>query len=823
MTPPEAEEVGFWGAIAEAPQDEALRLIFADWLEERNDPRGPLLRERHYWGHLNAECRDPVQVVLGVLDAYPTGPRNRLLQAAAMVGAPLVSGLLERCRSAQHPCYSGAAELLAALPPDCLLPILPDLIDLLPRRGAAIAPVLAKMGAAAVAAVPALLEAERTRPLDRETFAQTIAGIGPAAGSPAVIARLVDLFCQEEHSEPRAAIAEALAVVALPCLGAVLGTVLERAPAHFNALAWKWVPEKKPAPAAVREALRSANDCVRWAAACALARTSAGEAFPHLLDAMRRAPTPLLQPVVAAMQWMGQGQDQDAAEALPLLRELLARPELPFAGSVARALLTLSSDPAGEAVQRLRDPDPLVRQRVVLGVAHKVTSDERGRVAVVGALLDPDPDVRREAGRYCSRIIFLSSQDEAVLAPLRQALDDPDPQVRAGAANAVRHLSHRAYPAEPDLLALLRQDPDALVRRSAGRSLATTEHETQAVFAGLEAGLDDPDAEVRRTCAWGLCHWESMTADRVRVVLRRLGRVDGGLAEFLSYAVCRAQAALPEVVAFLHELLRKKGGPLRSAAAVRLGRLKVDDPAVLAELFAFLDSGEAPAAEALCWVGPAALPGLIEHLRQGSAEMREQLLNKAADLQGRNPHLEDLLPGVLTCLRHEDDKVRQAALRLLQGCKRRSAEGARLVGAMIWQERDRRTRCAAIDVLARISPDPQAGATTLAGVQMDRDAEVRAAVPDALAHLGLCPKVERELLRVALRDPAARVRTAAAWRARHLGPAAAPLLPELLRMLDGMDPEDWGRRAVIRALEEMGPTAAPALEALRAEDRAAGR
>ena len=64
--PSEAAEAGFWDAITEAPEDEVPRLIFADWLEERNDPRGPLLRDRRYWRHLNADCRDPVQVVLGV-------------------------------------------------------------------------------------------------------------------------------------------------------------------------------------------------------------------------------------------------------------------------------------------------------------------------------------------------------------------------------------------------------------------------------------------------------------------------------------------------------------------------------------------------------------------------------------------------------------------------------------------------------------------------------------------------------------------------------------------------------------------------------------
>src|SRR5947207_8113316 len=174
MSPSEATEAGFWNALAEASEDEVPRLIFADWLEERNDPRGPLLRERHYWEHLSADCRDPVQVVLGILDAWPTHAGLRLLQAAALVGAPLVPGLLERCRAARPGRDNGAAELLAALSPDCLLPILPDLIDLLPRHGEALAPALVRLGPAAALAVPALLEAERTRALDRQTFAQTI-------------------------------------------------------------------------------------------------------------------------------------------------------------------------------------------------------------------------------------------------------------------------------------------------------------------------------------------------------------------------------------------------------------------------------------------------------------------------------------------------------------------------------------------------------------------------------------------------------------------------------------------------------------------------
>lgn len=45
--PPRAlspDETAFVNAILENPQDESIRLVFADWLEERGDPLGEFLR-----------------------------------------------------------------------------------------------------------------------------------------------------------------------------------------------------------------------------------------------------------------------------------------------------------------------------------------------------------------------------------------------------------------------------------------------------------------------------------------------------------------------------------------------------------------------------------------------------------------------------------------------------------------------------------------------------------------------------------------------------------------------------------------------------------
>ena len=41
------DETAFLQAMQEHPEDNALRLVFADWLEERGDPRGELIRLLH--------------------------------------------------------------------------------------------------------------------------------------------------------------------------------------------------------------------------------------------------------------------------------------------------------------------------------------------------------------------------------------------------------------------------------------------------------------------------------------------------------------------------------------------------------------------------------------------------------------------------------------------------------------------------------------------------------------------------------------------------------------------------------------------------------
>ena len=62
--PRSLEETAFLRAVLEAPDDEAIRLIFADWLEERGDPYGEFIR---------IQC--------GLTKLPPAEPRRRALVA----------------------------------------------------------------------------------------------------------------------------------------------------------------------------------------------------------------------------------------------------------------------------------------------------------------------------------------------------------------------------------------------------------------------------------------------------------------------------------------------------------------------------------------------------------------------------------------------------------------------------------------------------------------------------------------------------------------------------------------------------------------------
>jgi uncharacterized protein (TIGR02996 family) len=64
MTTDEEDEAKFLAAIKSDPDDEASRLVYADWLEERNDPRAEYLRLEVQLEKITPRIRD----LVGTLD-----------------------------------------------------------------------------------------------------------------------------------------------------------------------------------------------------------------------------------------------------------------------------------------------------------------------------------------------------------------------------------------------------------------------------------------------------------------------------------------------------------------------------------------------------------------------------------------------------------------------------------------------------------------------------------------------------------------------------------------------------------------------------------
>lgn len=251
----------------------------------------------------------------------------------------------------------------------------------------------------------------------------------------------------------------------------------------------------------------------------------------HLLDVARDL-RPRLQPS-AALAMARTSQLEGRVNAV--LRTGAAR--VPRRGSrflvgvvsTLCAALVLGLEPAGAGVQEAAAPDqqsPVASQRfdVTLEAARAVA---RSTHAAATATLESSHDAqdRRDAATLLARLAAPGD-----IATLRQALDDPDQDVRERAAiglafmpgdevvpalldaltnvdaqvreKAAIGLSLRRDPRIVEPLLHAMRDPDAQVREKAAIALGSSGDE-RAVPALREA-LEDPDAQVREKAAAGL-------------------------------------------------------------------------------------------------------------------------------------------------------------------------------------------------------------------------------------------------------------------------------------------------------------------------------
>jgi uncharacterized protein (TIGR02996 family) len=90
------EETAFLEAIAKSPADRTARLAFADWLQERDDPRAPWVRDDELWEWMKPNAKDPTRELLAATARIKEG--HKTVQALARIGLSVLPKVLALLR-----------------------------------------------------------------------------------------------------------------------------------------------------------------------------------------------------------------------------------------------------------------------------------------------------------------------------------------------------------------------------------------------------------------------------------------------------------------------------------------------------------------------------------------------------------------------------------------------------------------------------------------------------------------------------------------------------------------------------------------------------
>jgi HEAT repeat protein len=334
-----------------------------------------------------------------------------------------------------------------------------------------------------------------------------------------------------------------------------------------------------------------------------------------------------------------------------------------------------------------------------------------------------------------------------------QALKDPSPEVRRGAAFALGKCGSAAVPA---VLARALGDGEGGVRDAAAYGLGELAAENQAAEVWSEAGseltrllAEDRDPRVRRSAAFALGSCGAKAAGTRAALVKALGDRDPMVRQNAAWALGRLGTdGAEEAARGLARALSDGDAVVRRDAAAALGEVG------------------APA-------GRSATPALLACLTaEPEATVRVVVLDSLVKLV--SPKDTDLTAGLARLLKHQNKEV---------------AHGAALA-------------------LGKIGgPEARAAVPTLSEALQDPDAGVRELAAAALAGIGEPAEAAVTDLGAALRDPSPAVRRNAALALSHIGPKAASVVPQLGRALDPQQPHDV-RFFAAEALYNVGPTAA---------------
>jgi HEAT repeat protein len=412
-----------------------------------------------------------------------------------------------------------------------------------------------------------------------------------------------------------------------------------------------------PLPGLATVVVSAAGLVVGWLAWQAGAPERARDEAARRKEAIAEPGLSLHERLKSANAWVAEGRS-----GVPQLLRHLANPDPHIRNAVLLVLSRLGPEArqAGPAVAGLLgDPQPAIRAHAVIALRNIAQGTEQHLDAIVPLLDDPDESVRQEA------FLAVSQCGPAAVDELLDQTGSLGVEGRLLAVGLLQQLGADSRPAVAAIRGLFGNDPDTRVRDQAFMALVTV---SPLRFEEILAGLNSRDQQIVEI-ALGLT---KLSGPAARPALPRLVELlavdahrDGALRAIAAIGPAAA-GAVPQVMDRLHTA----DGLVNSDAIDCLARIATNEPDVLPTMTALLRDPEPwnvrRAARALRVFNPESgrveIPRLVAEFAQGDQAARRRA---SAALVGLGPEACGAVEAMLKTIQTGDASSRQAAIEIL--------------------------------------------------------------------------------------------------------------------------------------------------------------
>ncbi|MFZ5831070.1 MAG: HEAT repeat domain-containing protein, partial [Planctomycetota bacterium] len=501
---------------------------------------------------------------------------------------------------------------------------------------------------------------------------------------------------------------------------------------------------------------------------------------------------------ISAMNHLGL-RGEAAAEAVPVLSELLKDPSARVRAHAARAL-GLIGDPAKVAAQQLvqavGDESPEVRRSAVLAL-RVIRPGPKVTLPLFLKLIEQgDPALRHRA------LNALADAGEEAVPFLIEATKNE--KAAYWAVLVLADIGPKAKDAVPALTALLNsQAPE--VRREAILALAAIGEAAAPSTPQIAKMLGDEHAAAAATYA--LVQIGKVPNDALPTIRANSKAEDKVLRAVSLWALARSDGSketMTEAAGSLIDLLKDPDQRVRQAAARALSDLK-PGPDIALPLFQKALDGATDAVvlgalDAIASVGPEAVPALTKALAVESARPRVIYI-----LGQIGPEAKDAVPALVKYIDVEDPKTQQETLIALGKIGPAAADAVPAIVAAL-KKHEGGVSYSAAYALGKIGPDAAAAEEALLAAVESKDESLALLSAWALAKVHpTCPNCAARSVPVLIRglaDPATQYRYQAAEGLKAWGKLAAPAKEALLKATQ--DTDAAVRKAAKEALAAIG-------------------